>query len=77
MSGLKRARVPEGKAKAQEREERAFPKGRERARGIATVVKRRLEVTMVREREGGKEWSKSASEGPPSPWPKPGERECH
>jgi len=30
-------------------------KGRERARGIVTVVKRRLDVTTAHEREGGQE----------------------
>ena len=53
-SGTRRRQGEEGKD--------AFLKGREHARGIVTVVKRRLEATTAQEREGGREWSKIASE---------------
>jgi len=48
--------------RGREGEAAAFPKGRERATEIVTVVKRRLEVTTVREQDGRREWSKTASE---------------
>ena len=70
-----RERVRERERKEGERGRgrvQGLPKGWERARGIVTVVKRRLEVTTAREREGGKERSETASESPS--WPKPGER---